>query len=578
MTDITDLKIDSKTSIKFGSILNLAFKKDQLIEEIRQANMAYASGIPYMTDSEYDLLWQQLYAIDPHNELLYHTAQNRAALTGKTWHKQPIYGTNKAFNMEDLKPFLTRFGSHVLKVEPKYDGCAAVITVTDSGYTITLEGDGRCGTDITHLIEVISFPFDLKHFQAVELVIPFCDWNPEFGANPRNVVAGWLSRKYEKPPIKITAIPHNYGNLFEEYTYSGSLEAMGEFLLETYNNWSKIYPMDGLMIKVADEKIRLVAGNNGQTNNWSIAWKPPIQVKETTVTDIEWNVSRLGRVIPTVVYDPIELCGTTNNRVTGNNAAWTVERNIIPGSKITIGKAGEIIPKILSVSKINSLNDFLKKEGNLSKFCGLSAITHMSNCYLLYYDFPAQYASQTNSPNYQGYKGFEYKGICFEDSNDIKLSSIPKEQIGQHLGVVYYNKDAYSIHCKEYNQYQEWLENRNTQRYVDVSNHGQKIDGKNLMHCMRLINCGLEIAATGNLTVFRPEAQELLKIRKGEYDLDRLIEQAEEKLIEMDLLFSKSNLPNEVSLDVKHELLIQCRNEFEKFNRTAPSSRRKSRN
>ena len=104
------------------------------------------------------------------------------------------------------------------------------------------------------------------------------------------------------------------------------------------------------MIKVADEKVRLVAGNNGQTNNWSIAWKPPIQVKETTVTNIEWNISRLGRAIPTVIYEPIELCGTTNNRVTGNNAKWLQDKNIHIGSKITVGKAGEIIPKIIDVS------------------------------------------------------------------------------------------------------------------------------------------------------------------------------------------------------------------------------------
>jgi len=329
---------------------------EQLIKEISQANMAYASGIPFMTDSEYDLLWQQLYALDPHNSILYHTAQGRTALTGKTWHKHPIYGTNKAFNMLDLKPFLTRFGSYKLRIEPKYDGCAAVITLTDTGINITLEGDGRCGRDITHLMPYITFPFHMRHFQPVEILIPLNEWNPDYGANPRNVVAGWLDRKYDKPSALMTAIPHNHGNLFEEYTYSGSLEAMGDFLLETYNKWSKIYPMDGLMIKVADEKVRLVAGNNGQTNNWSIAWKPPIQVKETKVTNIEWNISRLGRAIPTVVYEPIELCGTTNNRVTGNNAQWILDKGISIDGIISVGKAGEIIPKIVAVKKPTTIS------------------------------------------------------------------------------------------------------------------------------------------------------------------------------------------------------------------------------
>jgi len=128
---------------------------------------------------------------------------------------------------------------------------------------------------------------------------------------------------------------------------------MSEQLLKIHAEWSKIFPIDGLMIKVADEKLRLVAGNNGTTNTWSIAWKPPIQVKETIVTGIEWNVSRLGRVIPTVIYEPIELCGTTNSRVTANNAKWLLEKGIRIGAKITVGKAGEIIPKIISAKTTN---------------------------------------------------------------------------------------------------------------------------------------------------------------------------------------------------------------------------------
>jgi DNA ligase (NAD+) len=347
---------------------------DQLIKEISQANAAYASGLPFITDAEYDILWQQLHAIDPTNPLLYHTAQTRSNLTGKSWHKQPIYGTNKAFNMEDLKLYLTRFGSQLLKIEPKYDGCAVVITKvnTDLGMTITLEGDGQCGSDITHLFSFIKFPSNLRHFQSVEILIPLDEWKPEYGANPRNVVAGWLARKYDKPTAMMTAISHNNGPLFHEYNYSGDLDNFGELLLGLYNEWSKIYPMDGLMIKVADEKARLIAGNNGQVNNWSIAWKPPIQVKETTVIDIEWNVSRLGRLVPTIIYESIELCGTSNNRVTGNNAQWLLDKGVAIGTTITVGKAGEIIPKIITVKNPNTetlpikcpkCNNFLDWEG-----------------------------------------------------------------------------------------------------------------------------------------------------------------------------------------------------------------------
>lgn len=328
--------------------------KAELEKQIEEANIAYSAGIPFMPDAEYDILWQQLYKIDPTNKLLYHTAQNRTALTGKTWHKQPIFGTNKAFNMDDLKPFLTRFGSQLLVIEPKYDGCAAIITKIENGLMLTLEGDGRCGNDISHMIPYIEYPFTFRHFQAVEIVIPWNNWDDSYGKNPRNTVAGWLARKYDAPDSMMKAIPHNFGELYKHYQYDGNLDSLGEFLLQSHAEWSAIYPIDGLMIKVADEKQRLIAGNNGQTNNWSIAWKPPIQVKETKVIDIEWNISRLSRAIPTVIYESIELCGTTNNRVTGNNAKWLKDHKIKIGSILTIGKAGEIIPKIIKVSNINN--------------------------------------------------------------------------------------------------------------------------------------------------------------------------------------------------------------------------------
>lgn len=197
---------------------------------------------------------------------------------------------------------------------------------------------------------------------------------------------------------------------------------------------------------------------------------------------------------------------------------------------------------------------FLKNNELFQDCCGLCAIDHMPNCYYVYYDYVAQYASPE-----MNYKGLGYKGICGEDSNEIRLSSIPKEQVGHHLGIMYYNADAYSIHCKKHTEYLEWLKNRNTDRYVDTENHGQQIDGKNIMHCVRLIDCALEIAQTGNLTVFRPNREELLNIRKGNCNLNDIIKQAEEKIELMDHLFETSDLPDGVDLEVKHNLILEVR-------------------
>lgn len=328
--------------------------KAELIEKIQKANTAYSAGIPFMPDSEYDLLWQELYQLEPDNPILYHTARNTSTLTGAITHRYPVYGTAKAFNAEDLRPYLMRFGSKELVIEPKYDGCAAVLELTSNGWQLALEGDGIRGSDITFLLPHIHFPFTTRHFQTVELVIPWKDWDPAYGKNPRNVVSGWTNpTRKTAPPAMMTAVPHNFGITSQSYNYDGDLDKFNELLLHLHTEWKEIYPIDGLMIKVKDEKARLLIGTDGPRNAWSIAWKPPIQTKLTTVTSIEWNVSRLGRIIPTIIYEPVDLCGTTNQRVTGNNAQWIIDKQIKVGSTILLGKAGEIIPKILNVINKN---------------------------------------------------------------------------------------------------------------------------------------------------------------------------------------------------------------------------------
>lgn len=327
--------------------------KEKLIEQLLSANAAYARGLPIMTDSEYDQLWQQLYDIAPNEPCLYHTGYNPDLPYNKLQHKHPIYGTNKAFNTEDLKPFLQRFGDSTIVIEPKYDGCAAVFYAgkTEAEDKLILEGNGLIGADISrHLPYIYNKKAIRSQMCSVELVIPWANWDSSYGANPRNTVAGWLNSKdISEHNQVIKMVSHQTGKLKIYYNYNGDIEQLVSILLKAYSEWYSIYPIDGLMLKPKDEQRRLISGNNGQVFNWSLAWKPPIQTAKTVVTAIEWNVSRHGRVIPTVCYQPIELCGTVNQRVTANNAEWLREKEIRINSIIRIGKAGEIIPKIISV-------------------------------------------------------------------------------------------------------------------------------------------------------------------------------------------------------------------------------------
>ena len=149
------------------------------------------------------------------------------------------------------------------------------------------------------------------------------------------------------------------------------------------------------------------------------------------------------------------------------------------------------------------------------------------------------------------------KPLCNED--DLLLTAIPEDGIYKTVGIVQYDLDGFQKHCREYNSYQTWLKERNESRYVDVKNHGQMIDGKNMLHCIRLIEMAKEIAETGEIKVRRPNAKELLKIRKGELNLQELIDKTDQLIVEVEEAFEKSSLPDHIDLNLVNELLKTIR-------------------
>jgi hypothetical protein len=229
--------------------------------------------------------------------------------------------------------------------------------------------------------------------------------------------------------------------------------------------------------------------------------------------------------------------------------------------------------------KTKSLKRFLKDNGYDQKFCGIANIPNAKDLYSLFYDknsfycFSEKLSEEDRNHNKKvikekhGKMGLGYKGIEKVDdiengdiSNSLRLSSIPR---GEDLICVFsYNKDAYTQHCKDYNKYQNWLKSRNDKRWIDVENHNQKIDGKNMMHCMRLIDMSVEIAEGKGIIVKRPNAQELIDIRCGKIDLKTLISIAEEKIKKMDDLFENSKLPNKVDCKFTKNLLMKIRESF----------------
>jgi len=215
------------------------------------------------------------------------------------------------------------------------------------------------------------------------------------------------------------------------------------------------------------------------------------------------------------------------------------------------------------------------------KFIGVVNVPNARDIYAVYFDKDAfcmfseiisestrknliEVQKELGQPMGFGYKGLVKtgEGINSTESNALRLSSIPKEE--SPICVVTYNKDGYTQHCKDYLSYQEWLENRNESRWVDVKSHGQKIDGKNMMHCKRLMGMAREIAEGKGIVVRRPDAEYLISIRKGEVDLQTLIDDVETEIKEIDRLFSESNLPDSVDMEFIHNLIVKIRKQIYK--------------
>ncbi len=221
-----------------------------------------------------------------------------------------------------------------------------------------------------------------------------------------------------------------------------------------------------------------------------------------------------------------------------------------------------------------SLKEYLDKNNLDQKFCGLSNVPHSRDTYALFYDRMSDFRYSDKRPKWERFlsnlfnriKPLEFKGISFENSNDIRLSSIPKNLPKNYfIGHISYNKDGYSQHCKDYLSYQVWLEKRNEARWVDVKSHGQKIDGKNMMHCKRLMEMAKEIGDGKGIIVRRPNAKELISIRKGEIDLQTLINNVEKEIIEVDKLFDNSSLPDTIDNDFIHNLIVKIRKQIYKI-------------
>ena len=368
-------------------------ERQKLISEASQAY--YSDGTSNLTDAEFDALLEEERMENPNSPLLdvgHGYDINKDPRSDKKYpHKYGIVGSlDKCHNWAELpKDFKNISEDHIQFASVKLDGISCVMYYKDGEmYQALTRGkvvnDIPIGIDITDKVRIIAPTFfnipDKSFTGAVRgeiLMSHNSFWtyshdHPE-ASNARNSAAGLMGQKEltddlqfldiivytiigcENPDrftaytevfnwliqnfvdVNGPAVAYHHKIVGSEYTESTFISVMEEFKQRWYNT----YPADGIVL--ADDNIA-VSGNSRIYN--SIAFKFKAEVKETTVTGIEWNLSKTKYLVPTILVEPIELSGAIVTRTTGYNANYILDSGIGSGAKVRMYRSGEVIPTI----------------------------------------------------------------------------------------------------------------------------------------------------------------------------------------------------------------------------------------
>lgn len=228
--------------------------------------------------------------------------------------------------------------------------------------------------------------------------------------------------------------------------------------------------------------------------------------------------------------------------------------------------------------------DFLSRHYMKIEYCGLNRIPHMNDMYGLFYDWGRHYNDcQDKNERYlianswmklcadrfQKYEHIKnepimhYRGLTSEEishTTQLRLSSIDNKN-DIPICHISFNSNGFQEHCRKYKEYKEWEKNRNPQRYE--SNLNKTYDSKNMMHCMRLIHMGREIAEGQGVNLERTWDREmLLNIRNHKYEYDELIEMVDNEKAAMDKAIAESTLKEHIDIELAKHILSNARKQF----------------
>ena len=374
-------------------------KKLKLIKRYNQKY--YSNNISEITDSEYDSLKNEILILEKKHKFLQNKDSPSIAvgykpsrIFKKAQHRVPMLSLSNAFSEDDILNFEKKILNFLSQknnsnisytAEPKIDGISASLTYKNGKLITGLSrGDGKEGEDITSNLKTINdipkiilskdFPKEIDI--RGEVFIQNSDFEniKEKFANPRNAASGSLRQKdpkdTQKIPLKFIAYTFGFEkglNLNSQFEYLKKLSEWGfktnplnrlisgiKNLIKNYDEVEKKradlnFDIDGIVYKINDFALQKRLGSVANAPRWAIAHKFSSNKAISIILDIEIQIGRTGALTPVAKIKPINIGGVLVSNATLHNEDEINRKDIRVGDTVTVERAGDVIPHILSV-------------------------------------------------------------------------------------------------------------------------------------------------------------------------------------------------------------------------------------
>ena len=300
-----------------------------------------------------------------------------------------------AFNEEDLRNFekkitnflsLKEINNIDYSAEPKIDGISASLIYVNGNFIKGLSrGDGTEGEDITQNLKTINdIPLEItaKNFPKEidirgEVFIENDDFKSisEKFANPRNAASGSLRQKNPnitaKIPLKFIAYTHGYVEEMHIHTQTDFLKNLKLWgfkinpfnerisgvknLIHNHKNLEEkrkeiAFDIDGIVYKVNNFKLQKRLGFAANAPRWAIAHKFSANSSISEIIKIEIQIGRTGALTPVAKIKPVNIGGVVVSNATLHNEDEIIRKDIRIGDTVTVERAGDVIPHVVSVN------------------------------------------------------------------------------------------------------------------------------------------------------------------------------------------------------------------------------------